>query len=66
MVYISKQLDLSTLCYVSVGFVTSYPSFEAVHCFICGPQRMAFARNRMICFVLLIKFSRRYTVVELQ
>ena len=30
-----------------------YPfSFEAVYCFICGRQRVAVARYRMICLVL--------------
>ena len=35
-----------------VGFVT-LPSFEAVYCFICGHRRVAVARYRMICLVLV-------------
>ena len=60
MVYITKQLDLSTLYYVSVGFVTSTPSFESVYCFSCGPRRMAFARNRMICLVHVFTMLLNY------
>ena len=32
------------------------PYFEAVYCFICGHRRVAVARYRMICLVLLIYF----------
>ena len=43
---------LSKLYDVPVGFV-SPPSFEAVYCYICGRQRVAVARYRMICLVLV-------------
>ena len=33
-----------------VGFVPP-PSFEPVHCYICGCRRVAFARYWMICLV---------------
>ena len=39
---------------VPVGFVAPPPpSFEAVHCFICGRGRVAVARYQMICLVLM-------------
>ena len=44
---------LSKLYDVPVGFVTHDPYFEAVFCFICGRQRVAVARSRMICLVLI-------------
>ena len=44
---------LSKLFDVPVGFV-SRPSFEDVYCFICGRQRVAVARYRMICLVSAI------------
>ena len=43
---------LSKLYDVFVGFV-SHSSFEAVYCFICGRRRVAVARYRMICLVLI-------------
>ena len=46
---------LSKLYDVPVGFVPS--SFEAVYCFICGRQRVAVARYRMICLVFVIVFQ---------
>ena len=46
---------LSKLNVVPVGFVNPY--FEAVYCFICGRQRVAVARYRMICLVLTLKAS---------
>ena len=45
---------LSKLYDVPVGFVSS-PSFEAVYCYICGRQRVAVARYRMICFGFFYK-----------
>ena len=45
---------LSKLYDVPVGFVTPPPySFEAVYCFISGRRRVAVARYRMICLVLI-------------
>ena len=38
---------------VPVGFVPPPPSFEVVYCYICGRRRMAIARYRMICLVLI-------------
>ena len=43
---------LSNLCDVPVGFVPHY--LEAVYYFICGRRRVAVARYRLICLVLLI------------
>ena len=43
--------NLSTLCDVPVGFVP--PTFEALYCFIWGHRRVAVARYRMICLVLV-------------
>ena len=48
---------LSKLYDVPVGFETPPPYFEAVYYFICGRQRVAFARYRMICLVLIDKFN---------
>ena len=42
---------LSKLYDVSFDFVSSH-SFEAVYCYICGRQRVAVARYRIICLVL--------------
>ena len=42
---------LSKLYDVTVGFVP--PSFEAVYCYICNRRRVAVARYRMICLVLV-------------
>ena len=50
---------LSKLYDVPVGFVTP-PYFEAVYCLFCGRQRVAVARYRMICLVLL----RRHVSME--
>ena len=44
---------LSKLYDVPVGFVTPHPYFKAVYCFICGRRRVAVARYRMICLVLV-------------
>ena len=35
------------------------PSFEAVNCYICGRRRVAVARYRMICLVLVIIKAER-------
>ena len=43
---------LSKLCDVPVGFVTLH--LEAVYCLICGCQRVAMSRIRMICLVYKI------------
>ena len=45
--YISLFKELESL----QGDAT-YPSFEAVYCFICSRRRVAVARYRMICLVL--------------
>ena len=45
--YLSKLYD------VPVGFVTPTSYFETVYCFICGRQRVAVARYRMICLVIV-------------
>ena len=42
---------LSKLYDVPVGFV--HPSIKAVYCFICGRRKVAVARYRMICLVLV-------------
>ena len=42
---------------VPVGFVTPPPHFEAEYCLFCGRRRVAVARYRMICLVLVIAFS---------
>ena len=57
---------LSKLYDVPVGFVS--PSFEAVNWYICGRSRVAVARYRMICLVLLKKpgVSGRVGVSTLQ
>ena len=44
---------LSKLYDVPVGFVTPPPYFETVYCFIYGRRRVAVARYRMICLVLV-------------
>ena len=44
---------LSKLYDVRVGFVPP-PYFEAVYCFICGRRRVAVARYRMICLVIVV------------
>ena len=44
---------LSKLYDVPVGFVTPPPYFEAEYCLFCGRRRVAVARYRMICLVLL-------------
>ena len=45
---------LSKLYDVPVGFVHPPPLFfEAVYCFICGRRRVAVARYRIICLILL-------------
>ena len=46
---------LSKLYAVHVGFVTP-PYFEAEYCLFCGRRRVAVARYRMICLVL-VKFG---------
>ena len=43
---------LSKLYDVPVGYVTP-PYFEAEYCLFCGRQRVAVARYRMICLVLV-------------
>ena len=40
--------------HVPVDFVTPPIMFEAVYCFICGRQRVAADRYRMICLVLYV------------
>ena len=52
---------LSKLYDVPVGFVT-IPLFWAVYCFNCGRRRVAVARYRMICLVLL--FCVSYTNIN--
>ena len=44
---------LSKLYYVPVSFVTPPPYFEAEYCLFCGRRRVAVARYRMICLVLV-------------
>ena len=44
---------LSKLYDVPVGFVTPSPYFEAEYCLFCGRRRVANARYRMICLVLV-------------
>ena len=44
---------LSKLYDVPVGFVPPHPYFEAEHCLFCGRRRVAVARYRMNCLVLL-------------
>ena len=44
---------LSKLYDVPVGFVTPPPYFEAEYCLFCGRRRVAVARYRMICLVLV-------------
>ena len=44
---------LSKLYDVPVGFVPPPPYFEAEYCLFCGRRRVAVARYRMICLVLL-------------
>ena len=46
---------LSKLYDVPVGFVTHPPSFVAVYCIICGRRRVAVARYRIICIVLVLR-----------
>ena len=45
-------LSLPKLYDIPVDF-ESLPSFKAVYCYICGCRRVAVARYRMICLVLL-------------
>ena len=47
---------LSKLYDVPVGFIPP-PSFDAVYCFICRRRRIAVARYRIICLVLLTCLS---------
>ena len=49
---------LSKLYDVPVGFVLP-PNFEAEYCLFCGRRRVAVARYRMICLVLV--YRCRYT-----
>ena len=44
---------LSKLYDVPVGFVNPPPYFEAEYCLFCGRRRVAVARYRMICLVLV-------------
>ena len=44
---------LSKLYDVSVCFVTPPPIFDAESCLFCGRRRVAVARYRMICLVLV-------------
>ena len=53
---------LSTLYDVHIGFVAP-SSFEAVYCFICGRRRVAVARYRIICLVLIDHKIFDYTSV---
>ena len=51
---------LSKLYDVPVGFVfLPGTSFEAVYCYICGRRRVAVARYRMICLVLIKYISTK-------
>ena len=60
-------LDEESFSETTVGCIVSYSvnnmmfpsvlypfSFEGVHCFICGRGRLAVARYRMICLVLIL------------
>ena len=48
----------SKLYEVLVGFITPPPPpFEAVYCFICGRRRVAVARYRMICLILVKSYD---------
>ena len=44
---LSKSYD------VPVGFVPPPPYFEAEYCLFCGRRRVAVARYRMICLVIV-------------
>ena len=48
--YFVKSIPCSTFS----TFVTPVPQFEAVYCFIRSRQRVAVARNRIICLVLVL------------
>ena len=52
---------LSKLYDAPFGFVTPPPYFEAVNCFICGRRRVAVARYRMICLVLINMLTIPFT-----
>ena len=50
------QVTTDADCYIiwcSRWFCTPPPLFEVVYCFICGRRRMAVARYRMRCLVLV-------------
>ena len=46
---------LSKVYNVTVGFEPPPPYFEAEYCLFCGRRRVAAARYRMICLVLVIE-----------
>ena len=46
---------LSKLYDVPVGYVPPPPYFEAEYCLLCGRRRVAVARYRIICLVLVYK-----------
>ena len=69
-VFMNRGYLLSRICYVLKQFQFSYLilyiymmfpslSFEAVYCYICGLRRVAVARYRMICLVLLSRITKR-------
>ena len=53
---------LSKLYDVPVGFEPP-PYFEAEYCLFCGRRRVAVARYRMICLVLIMCFDHVFTIV---
>ena len=51
------KLDTFSKSYdAPVGFVAA-PSFDVVYCLICGRRRVAVARNRMICLVIVMLYK---------